>query len=113
MLAQQRTALANQVRGLLAEYGLITAKGIANVRKILPNVLGNNPHNMSALILTCIAELKSTLEDYDKKVTTCDDKIEALYMTEAFYYVIEFCKNSLTAMVGSIYDVTQWDRAVA
>ena len=79
MLVQQRTALVNQIRGLLAEYGIIATKGITNIRKALPVVLGNNPNNMGALILTCIAELKGSLEDYDKKIVACDSKIEKLF----------------------------------
>ena len=79
MLIQQRTALVNQTRGLLAEYGIITPKGIASIRKVLPDVLGNNPNNMSSLILTCIAELKINLENFDEKIIACDKKIEALF----------------------------------
>jgi transposase len=79
MLVQQRTALVNQIRGLLAEYGIIAAKGITNVRKVLPKILGDNPNNMSALMLTCITELKTSLADYDKKIVACDCKIEILF----------------------------------
>jgi len=79
MLIQQRTALVNQTRGLLSEYGIITAKGITSIRKALPDVLGSNPNNMSALILTCITELKTNLESFDKKIIACDEKIEALF----------------------------------
>ena len=79
LLVQQRTALANQARGLLAEYGIVTAKGIANVRKVLPEVLGNNPSDMGALMLTCIAELQVSFEDYDKKIAACDVKIGSLF----------------------------------
>lgn len=87
MLVQQRTALVNQIRGLLAEYGIITAKGITSIRKALPEVLGNNYNNMGVLILTCIDELKTTLEDFDKKIATCNSKIESLFKTN------ETCKR--------------------
>jgi transposase len=79
LLIQQRTALVNQIRGLLAEYGIIAAKEIANIRKVLVDVLGNNPNNMSALILTCIVELKTTLGEFDKKIEFYDSKIEELF----------------------------------
>ena len=80
LLIQQRTALVNQIRGLLAEYGIIAAKEIINMRKMLVDVLGNNPNNMSALMLTCIAELKTTLGEFDKKIDSCDSKIEELFV---------------------------------
>jgi len=38
-IKKERTALVNQVRGLLAEYGLIINKGVAAVRKDLPEIL--------------------------------------------------------------------------
>lgn len=79
LLIQQRTALVNQIRGLLAEYGIIAAKEITNIRKMLVDVLGNNPNNMSALILTCIVELKTTLGEFDKKIEFYDSKIEELF----------------------------------
>ena len=36
LLIQQRTALANQIRGLLAEYGTVITLGTASIRKKLP-----------------------------------------------------------------------------
>ncbi len=36
---QQRTAQANQIRGLLAEYGVVIPQGIGNIRKCLPEIL--------------------------------------------------------------------------
>ena len=36
---RQRTAQANQIRGLLAEYGVVIPQGIRNIRKCLPEIL--------------------------------------------------------------------------
>jgi len=36
-------ALINQMRGLLAEYGLVTAQGAANVRRAIPQLLEDAP----------------------------------------------------------------------
>lgn len=57
----------------------MAAKGFTSIRKALPDVLGNNPNNMSALILRCFAELKTSLEELDNKIVACDGKIEALF----------------------------------
>jgi len=35
----ERTALCNQVRGLLGEYGIVLPKGVSAVRKRLPELL--------------------------------------------------------------------------
>jgi transposase len=38
-LVKWRTALANEIRGLLAEYGIVVANGIAPLRCELPHIL--------------------------------------------------------------------------
>ena len=35
-LIARRTAQANQIRGLLMEYGIIIPKGISSIRKVIP-----------------------------------------------------------------------------
>ena len=44
-----RTALCNQLRGLLAEYGLIMAKGVNTVRRSLPEFLEDSDNGLSDL----------------------------------------------------------------
>ena len=38
-LVKTRTALMNQVRGLLGEYGIVIAQGVARLRHALPSIL--------------------------------------------------------------------------
>jgi len=78
-LIGQRTALANQTRGLLAEYGIIVAKGISHVRKYLPIILGNNEYNLSYLMMRNIQELYKSLLSLDEKIKRYDDMIEELF----------------------------------
>ena len=39
LLVSERTALVNHIRGLLSEYGVVLAQGVATVRKGLPEIL--------------------------------------------------------------------------
>ena len=39
LIVKQRTALSNQIRGLLGEYGLVVAKGVHRIRRSLPELL--------------------------------------------------------------------------
>lgn len=50
LLIKQRTALVNQVRGLLGEYGIIVAQGVHRLRKTLPELLedAENPLSFQA-----------------------------------------------------------------
>ena len=79
LLVQQRTALANQIRGLLAEYGTVMTKGVTNVRKKLPEILGDNPNNLSRLMLSNIADLYADFQHLDKRIAAYDKKIEDLF----------------------------------
>ena len=79
LLIQQRTALANQIRGLLAEYGTVITLGTASIRKKLPEILGDNPNNMSALILSCFLRLHENFKNLDKEIVSYDEKIKALF----------------------------------
>jgi len=41
-----RTAQANQIRGLLAEYGIIIPQGIKNIRKLMPEILEDSNQSL-------------------------------------------------------------------
>ena len=40
-----RTALINQIRGILAEYGIVLARGASNVRNLLPVILEDDSYD--------------------------------------------------------------------
>jgi transposase len=90
LLIQQRTALANQIRGLVAEYGVIIAQGTANIRKKLPDILGSNPNDMSTLMLNCIQMLYDNFRSLDEQISLCDKKIKVLFVGN------ETCKRLAT-----------------
>ena len=46
-LVHERTAIANQIRGLLMEYGLIIPQGIYNIKKRLPSILEDGENELS------------------------------------------------------------------
>ncbi len=79
LLIQQRTALANQIRGLLAEYGIVIPKGTSYIRSGLPMILGNNPNNMGELMLGCLMELYERFKYLDERIAFYDKKIEILF----------------------------------
>lgn len=79
LLIQQRTAIANQIRGLLAEYGVVIPMGIGYVRKELSVILGDNPNNLGKVIFSCLMELYSRFKYLDEKITGYDKKIEGLF----------------------------------
>lgn len=73
-LIRQRTALANQIRGLLGEYGVVIPRGITHVRKCLPTIIGNNEGNFSGLMLGSLIDLYDEFVRLDKRIENYDKK---------------------------------------
>jgi len=61
----ERTALCNQVRGLLAEYGLVVAKGVGRLRRELPRLLEDGENGLSGLFRRLLAECYEQLQELD------------------------------------------------
>jgi transposase len=57
LLVARRTAQANQIRGLLLEYGIIIPKGIACIRKRIPEILEDAENTLTALFRELLREL--------------------------------------------------------
>jgi transposase len=62
---QERTALCNQLRGLLAEYGLILPKGINAVRRRLPELLEDGENGLSDFFRRLLAQSYQQLQELD------------------------------------------------
>ncbi|PTP50606.1 IS110 family transposase [Vibrio splendidus] len=73
-LVKERTALGNQIRGFLAEYGIVIPKGIASLQRELPFVLEDPNNELTELGREIIRDLKGTLSQLDKKVKQIDKK---------------------------------------
>ena len=56
-LVKERTAQANRLRGLLGEYGIVIGKGLAQLRKRLPEILENAENDLSDLVRALFADL--------------------------------------------------------
>jgi len=52
-LVKQRTMKANQIRGLVSEYGIVAPKGLAQLKKHLPNWLEDASNELSTLFVSC------------------------------------------------------------
>lgn len=63
-----RTALCNQLRGLLAEYGLVLPKGIAVIRKQLPALLEDAENGLSDRFRRLLAQSYQQLRELDQHI---------------------------------------------
>ena len=77
-IKKERTALVNQIRGLLAEYGLVINKGVAAVRKRLPEILEDAENGLTARSRELFAELLEELLTLKHRFTQCGQRITAM-----------------------------------
>jgi transposase len=64
---------------LLAEYGVAIPQGINRARSCLAEMLGDNPNNLSAVMLGCLSELYEHFNSLDERIAACDEQIEKLF----------------------------------
>jgi transposase len=76
-IKKARTALVNQVRGLLAEYGIVINKGVAAVRKGLPGILEDAENGLTMRSRELFADLSEELRLLDERFKHSDKQIEA------------------------------------
>ncbi len=78
LLVSERTALVNHIRGLLGEYGVVIAQGVARVRTALPEVIEDADNGLPALAREVFAELGARLRELDARVADYDGRIAQL-----------------------------------
>jgi len=78
-LVKERTALANRIRGLLSEYGIIVALGIAKLRQQLPDILEEAENGLTMAARQIFADLQEQLIELDKQVAAYGDKIQSVH----------------------------------
>ncbi len=73
---KMRTALCNRLRGLLAEYGLVFAKGVNTMRKQLPRLAEDTENGLSELFRQLLAQGQRQLHELDEQITYYDHLIK-------------------------------------
>jgi transposase len=102
-LIKHRTALSNQIRGFLAEYGIILPKGIRYLRQELPFILEDSENELTQITRQQFHFLYEELNVLDEKIKVIDNKIKALSQTN------EQCDKLQTMPgIGPIVSTTLW-----
>ncbi len=74
-LVHERTALMNQIRSYLHEFGIVIAQGRAPLAKIFPIIAEDM--QLPLLLRQSIAELADRLADLERRIQTLDQRISA------------------------------------
>lgn len=82
-LKKERTALANQIRGLLSEYGLVIHKGIAAVTRNLADILEDANNGLTEQARELFAELSDELRELNRRFDACEHRIKTINQSHA------------------------------
>jgi transposase len=78
-LVSSRTQLANQIRGLLTEYGIVLPQHISQLRRGLPLILEDASNELTAFSRRLFASLYDELLSLEEKIEAIDEQIWAVY----------------------------------
>ena len=73
---KERTALCNQLRALVAEYGLIMNKGVASVRRGIPLLLEDGENELSTFFRTQLSRGYDQLVELDEHIKHYTKEVE-------------------------------------
>ncbi|MDG2971205.1 IS110 family transposase [Pseudomonas extremaustralis] len=103
-----RTAQANQIRGLLAEFGLIVPQGIAHITTRLPSVIEGAANELPVSFRQLIERLIEHFKVLDKEVEELEAQIKAWHRADEISRQLERVPGigplTASALVASIGD---------
>ncbi len=111
-LIKARTALGNEIRGLLGEFGIVLPTSLGNVRRALPDLLEDAENGLTGEFRRLLAQLGEELrwldddiKEYDARIarrTKEDDRIRRLLEIEGIGPI------SACALVSAVGDAKQF-----
>jgi transposase len=108
-----RTAQANQIRGLLAEFGPIIPKGIAHIAQRVPELMEDASNELPGSFRQLIARLTEHLKNLDELVDEFEDQIKAWHRSSELSLRLEKIPGigplGTSALVASIADANSFD----
>ena len=78
-----RTAFANQIRGLLAEYGIVIKQGITHLYMRIPEILEDGENGLPGTFRHLLARLLTSLKEVDKQVNEMEGEIKSRHQENA------------------------------
>jgi transposase len=79
--AKVRTAQANQIRGLLAEFGLVIPQGIAHIAKRVPELIEDASNELPGSFRLLVQRLLEQLKEFDRQVHEIENQITVWHRT--------------------------------
>ena len=112
---KSRTAQANQIRGLLAEFGIVIPKGIGHIARGLPEILEDGENGLPGMMRQLIERLGEHLKALDKQVGEMERQIKLWHRENAQSRKLEDIAGigpiTASAYVASVGDAKSFKNA--
>jgi transposase len=82
-LIKERTALVKQIRGLLAERGIVMAQGITRLRHQLPTIVEDGANKLTPLSREVMREVAEELVALDERIARADHFVQRIFAENA------------------------------
>jgi len=108
-----RTAQANQIRGLLAEYGIVIPQGISHIATHLPDILEDAENGLPGVFRQLIDRLGAHLKELDRQVQELEVQIQVWHRandaSRKLAQIPGIGPITASALVASIGDAKSFD----
>lgn len=78
-LIKNRTALINEIRGFLLEYGIVIPRNAGQIRKSIPRILEEKADSLSVIFSTLLEKLYEEFQVLDDKIDYYDQKLGIIF----------------------------------
>jgi transposase len=107
-----RTAQANQIRGLLAEYGLAIPQGIGHIAKRVPEIIEDGANDLPGNFRLLIQRLVDHLKELDRQVGELAVEIQQWHknnpLSQKLAKIPGIGPITATAMIATVGDARQF-----
>lgn len=111
-MIEQRTTKANQIRGLVAEYGLIAPQELLQLRRAIPCWLEDASNGLTARFRHLLDGLWGDLRALDERVGELDSEIATISKDEPVAVRLQQLRGAgpmiATALIAAIGDARQF-----
>ena len=111
---RQRTALVNQIRGLLSEYGIVISRSVESLRNALPDILEDAENRLTANFRILLKGLQEDLLHLDDRIGSQDQAIKKLSLEHEGAKRLQQLRGigpiTATALIAAIGDGRQFAR---
>jgi transposase len=113
-LKSHRTAKVNQIRGLLAEYGLVASRQLHVLRRAIPDWLEDAENGLSDIFRQLLEGLREDLARLDERIAEVNDAIEQIAKSHPMARRLQQLRGVgplvSTAMIASVGTAKQFSR---